>query len=131
MPLLSTRKLATPALRMPPWAWTVALLATTVVLRTVVATESPVANPPPIELPEQEGLRRWWARAPGYAWASARVDHDTGGVKVIDTASSFIRGDANRDHAVDISDPIFTLNFLFLGGAALPAPYPIPPRPLA
>lgn len=35
-----------------------------------------------------------------------------------DHDASFIRGDANDDSKVDISDPIFVLNFLFGGGAA-------------
>ena len=30
---------------------------------------------------------------------------------------TFIRGDANRDALVDISDAVFTLSYLFLGGA--------------
>jgi hypothetical protein len=30
---------------------------------------------------------------------------------------SFVRGDSNRDGQVDISDGIFTLAYLFLGGA--------------
>jgi hypothetical protein len=34
----------------------------------------------------------------------------------------------NNDGLIDISDPIFGLNFLFLGGARLPAPGP-PPNP--
>ncbi|HVR75105.1 MAG TPA: hypothetical protein VMT52_12265, partial [Planctomycetota bacterium] len=34
----------------------------------------------------------------------------------------FRRGDSNRDGAVDISDPIRVLGFLFLGGAGLPCP---------
>ncbi|MBI4606237.1 MAG: hypothetical protein HY721_30080 [Planctomycetes bacterium] len=37
-------------------------------------------------------------------------------------AASFIRGDANQDGKVDISDPKFTLNFLFLGGSGPPCP---------
>lgn len=37
----------------------------------------------PIDLPEAQGIRRWWARAPGYAWGHARVDHDIGGVKAL------------------------------------------------
>jgi hypothetical protein len=31
---------------------------------------------------------------------------------------SFLRGDANGDGIVDISDAVFTLNYLFLGGSA-------------
>ena len=33
--------------------------------------------------------------------------------------------DANDDGSVDISDPTFTLVYLFLGGAEIPAPFPI------
>jgi hypothetical protein len=36
-------------------------------------------------------------------------------------ADTFIRADANGDRAVDISDPIGTLTFLFLGGANSPS----------
>jgi hypothetical protein len=32
--------------------------------------------------------------------------------------------DANNSGAVDISDGVYTLNFLFTGGLAPPAPYP-------
>jgi hypothetical protein len=31
----------------------------------------------------------------------------------------FVRGDSNGDGRVDISDPVHTLNFLFLGGQVL------------
>jgi len=31
----------------------------------------------------------------------------------------FLRGDSNADGAVDVSDPLFTLNFLFIGGSDL------------
>src|SRR6185436_20342803 len=37
-------------------------------------------------------------------------------------AASFIRGDSNQDRTVNIGDPQFTLNFLFLGGAAPACP---------
>ena len=30
----------------------------------------------------------------------------------------FVRGDSNSDEALDVSDPVFTLAFLFLGGPA-------------
>ena len=36
----------------------------------------------------------------------------------------FIRGDSNSSGTVDISDGVFTLGFLFLGGRQPPAPYP-------
>lgn len=39
-----------------------------------------------------------------------------GWVEIAEGAESFLRGDANRDSAVDISDAIFTLVYLFLGG---------------
>lgn len=32
--------------------------------------------------------------------------------------------DANDDGTVDISDPVYVLNFLFLGGAPPKSPYP-------
>jgi hypothetical protein len=35
---------------------------------------------------------------------------------------TFVRGDANGDGAVNISDPIFHLNSLFVGGEAVPCP---------
>ena len=42
------------------------------------------------------------------------------GEVLIDESSepSFLRGDANRDDTVEITDPTYTLNFLFLGGPA-------------
>ena len=44
------------------------------------------------------------------------------GVDIVDPL--FRRGDSNGDGALDISDPIYTLQFLFTGGQAPPAPYP-------
>jgi hypothetical protein len=35
----------------------------------------------------------------------------------VDPRSLFIRGDSNRDRRIDLSDPIRTLGYLFLGGA--------------
>ena len=32
----------------------------------------------------------------------------------------FIRGDANKDDGVDISDPVFLINYVFLGGTKPP-----------
>lgn len=34
------------------------------------------------------------------------------------TQKAFVRGDANRDGRIDVSDPVFVLQYLFLGGAA-------------
>jgi hypothetical protein len=46
-----------------------------------------------------------------------------GGVlAIVDDVTVFVRGDANGDRAVDIGDPVFTLSFLFLGGAAPSCP---------
>jgi hypothetical protein len=36
---------------------------------------------------------------------------------VCDTLKEFIRGDSNRDGTVNVADPIFTINYLFLNGA--------------
>jgi hypothetical protein len=41
-----------------------------------------------------------------------------------DTRASFRRGDGNADGEVNITDGIFVLNFLFLGGPEPPAPGP-------
>lgn len=40
----------------------------------------------------------------------------SGKVAIVDDLTFFIRGDANSDKLVDISDPIFVLSYLFLGG---------------
>jgi len=37
---------------------------------------------------------------------------------VLDTPALFIRGDTNRDGAVDLGDVIYSLNYLFLGSPA-------------
>ncbi len=37
-------------------------------------------------------------------------------VGIAPAIGSFVRGDANGDSEVDISDPIWVLNYLFLGG---------------
>jgi hypothetical protein len=42
----------------------------------------------------------------------------SGRVQVVPDIAAFIRGDANDDGVVDISDPQATLNYLFLGGAS-------------
>lgn len=34
----------------------------------------------------------------------------------------FFRGDSNHDGALDITDPVYELNFLFLGGPSIPPP---------
>jgi len=41
-----------------------------------------------------------------------------GTLTILDTSPSFIRGDANSSSKVDLSDAVFILNFLFLGGPA-------------
>ncbi|MEM7263985.1 MAG: hypothetical protein AAF488_18510 [Planctomycetota bacterium] len=38
----------------------------------------------------------------------------------IDVVRGFIRGDANKDDAVDIADPVFLVSHIFLGGTAPP-----------
>ena len=43
-------------------------------------------------------------------------------LRVLDFQPVFHRGDANGDGQINITDGIFILNFLFLGGAPLPAP---------
>ncbi|MGH9362811.1 MAG: hypothetical protein ACRD2T_12935, partial [Thermoanaerobaculia bacterium] len=43
-------------------------------------------------------------------------------VNIVPDVSIFLRGDANQDRQVDISDPIHTLAFLYLGGPASPCP---------
>jgi sugar lactone lactonase YvrE len=53
--------------------------------------------------------------------AIATVIYLTQGVEPHDCLDAL---DANDDGAVNISDPIYTLNFLFLGGSAPPAPFP-------
>ena len=37
-------------------------------------------------------------------------------IKLAGITAPFLRGDCNDDGTVDISDPTFTLNFLFAGG---------------
>lgn len=48
------------------------------------------------------------------------ADSDTLGAVSVDdvtlTRAGFVRGEANSDKRIDISDPVFTLSFLFLGG---------------
>jgi hypothetical protein len=39
-------------------------------------------------------------------------------INIVPDGSPFVRGDANGDRAINISDPRFTLNALFLGGEA-------------
>lgn len=48
------------------------------------------------------------------AWVSQAMTDPGGG-----DGEAFVRGDANRDDAVDISDALSILQFLFLGGATL------------
>jgi hypothetical protein len=43
-------------------------------------------------------------------------------VAIVGDITFFIRGDSNRDQALDIADPIDILNFLFLGSAAPKCP---------
>jgi len=42
------------------------------------------------------------------------------GSTALPAASSFVRGDSNADQSIDVSDPVNTLGWLFLGGAELP-----------
>jgi hypothetical protein len=57
--------------------------------------------------------------APSQALSFVFLD---GRVTVIPDASVFVRGDSNRDFAVDLSDAIHTLEFLFLGGPPADCP---------
>jgi hypothetical protein len=69
-----------------------------------------------------------------YVWGSwsdgGAADHEVvaasglavGAVFVPDPKAIFIRGDSNRDGAVDVSDAIYTLNVLFTGGPFWPCP---------
>ena len=50
---------------------------------------------------------------PGSASSFVFVD---GRVNIVPDGIPFVRGDSNSDESVNISDPQFTLNFLFLGG---------------
>jgi hypothetical protein len=43
-------------------------------------------------------------------------------VQIIHDGEEFLRGDANSDGKIDISDPLMTLGFLFTGGAASSCP---------
>src|SRR4030095_2288298 len=45
-----------------------------------------------------------------------------GGLAIVDDISFFIRGDANGDRSVDISDPITVLGYLFSGSQSPPCP---------
>jgi hypothetical protein len=45
-----------------------------------------------------------------------------GVLAIVDDISFFVRGDANGDHAVDISDPITVLDFLFSGSQSVSCP---------
>ncbi len=48
------------------------------------------------------------------------ADLKGGGIDIIGEVGFFMRGDANFDRLRDITDPIVSLSFLFLGGPALP-----------
>jgi len=52
---------------------------------------------------------------PGLASSFVFVD---GRINIVPDGSPFVRGDSNDDEAINISDPQFTLNSLFLGGPA-------------
>lgn len=41
-------------------------------------------------------------------------------VDILPNPESFIRGDSNKDGAIDVSDAIYLLSFLFLGGEEVP-----------
>lgn len=43
-------------------------------------------------------------------------------VAIVGDVTFFIRGDSNRDAAINIADPIYLLNYLFRGGDALSCP---------
>jgi hypothetical protein len=70
---------------------------------------NPSANPP------QPGAKNLLVGNQGdtvaFVTANATITIKSGQV-------TFKRGDSNHNNSVDISDPIFTLNFLFLGGEA-------------
>jgi hypothetical protein len=97
--------------------------------------------------PEEEGLVEGDPILSGLATCDIFVDAvEEGGASVLTVAGSlhehsssflvslplpgavgetpFRRADANGDEAVDLSDAVFVLPYLFLGGPALPVPYP-------
>jgi len=47
---------------------------------------------------------------------------EPGILRIVGDITFFIRGDSNRDEAINISDPIHILSFLFLGGTTLSCP---------
>jgi hypothetical protein len=61
----------------------------------------------------------------GYGVVTARVEPiriADGRVTILPEVSLFVRGDANLDGVMDVSDPVTVLGFLFLGDLAMPCP---------
>jgi hypothetical protein len=56
----------------------------------------------------------------GAKFISVLPQAQPGRLQIVGDLAIFRRGDTNVDQHVDISDPIATLGFLFLGGTALP-----------
>jgi cohesin domain-containing protein/dockerin type I repeat protein len=54
----------------------------------------------------------------GGSFVSTLPQRMAGKIAIVDDIIFFIRGDANRDGAVDISDPISVIEYLYLGGPA-------------
>lgn len=73
--------------------------------------DSAATVPPPENFPELHNLVMLGSTA-------VRPVLSTGGG--IDIRRGFIRGDANKDSGVDISDPVFVINYVFLGGRVPP-----------
>lgn len=73
--------------------------------------DSAATVPPPENFPEIHNLVMLGSTA-------VRPVLSTGGG--IDIRRGFIRGDANKDSGVDISDPVFVINYVFLGGRVPP-----------
>ena len=78
----------------------------------------PFVAPPGEDLLPPFSIRNELTHRGGARYVSVLPRLEGGELRIIDDITFFIRGDANRDAAVDISDALFTLGYLFVSGAA-------------
>lgn len=106
---------------------------TDIVVAWLTVTVSPDAVPgtaleiEPKNGPDGEGIGPYRLRnelvSEGSArFLSSRPQTELGILNIVGDQAFFARGDANGDWHVDISDPVHTLNALFLGGSASDCP---------